>query len=147
MSCSQKVLPHTRHQRPRLLPLHVLLQSDSLQSTPPIKVLAHELPRRAVLLVLEASRNGREVPRFFAGGLFRVDDDVRREAGEVRRFVERRVGGCDGGDFAGVSGGLVGEFAVGFHGDALEAGHFGGVFGCGCGRWVGHVWLRLCLGL
>lgn len=147
MSCSQKVLSHTRHQRPRLLPLHVLLQSDSLQRTPPIKVFTHELPRRAVLLVFEAPRNGREVPRLFTRGLFGVDDDVRREAGEMRRFVEGRVSGCDGGDFAGVGGGFVGEFAVGLHGDALEAGHFGGVFGCGCGGWVGHVWLCLCLGL
>lgn len=67
-----------------------------------------------MLLVLEAPRNGRQVSRLFARGLFRVDDDVRREAGEVRRFIEGRVGGWDGGDFAGVGGGFVGEFAVGF---------------------------------
>lgn len=66
---------------------------------------------------------------------------MRREAGEVRRFIEGWIGGWDGGDFAGVGCGFVGEFAVGFHGDALEAGHFGGVLGCGCGWRVGHVWL------
>jgi hypothetical protein len=81
MSCSQKVFPHTRQQRPRLLPLQVLLQSDPLQGAPSIKVLTHGLPRRAVLLIFEAPRNGREIARLFARGLFGIDDDVRGEAG------------------------------------------------------------------
>lgn len=133
MPRAQQILTHAAQQQPHLLPLLILLQGNPLQGVIAVKEPPHGVPGRADLVVVETPRNGGEVARFAARGALGVHDDVGGQAGEVGAVVEGGVGGREGKGLARVGGGPVCGLAGGFEGDALEAGLFGGLFGCAGG--------------